>query len=74
MGSQPDYGEKYVYDQPGIGEIKKVGNLKSRYLSIKNSLRNTGIEKSCIGLVKISPFTMKKFVINELIQYKTFFQ
>ncbi len=58
----------------GMGEIEKVGNLESQNLSIKNHLRNTGIEKSHIGSVKISPFKMKKFKINELIQYKTFFQ
>jgi hypothetical protein len=48
----------------GIGEIEKVGNLKSQNLGIKNHLRNTGIEKSHISLVKISLFRMKKFEIN----------
>jgi hypothetical protein len=52
---------------PGMGEIEKVGNLESQNLSIKNHLRNNGIKKSCIGSVKISPFRMKKFEINELI-------
>jgi hypothetical protein len=51
----------------GMGEIEKVCNLKSQNLSIKNCSRNTGIEKSLIGLVKISPFRMKKFEINEPI-------
>jgi hypothetical protein len=58
----------------GMSEIEKVGDLESRNLSIENHLRNTGIEKSHIGLVKISLFRMKKFEINELIQYETFFQ
>ncbi len=50
-----------------MGEIEKVGNLKSENVSIENHLRITGIEKSCIRSVKISPFSMKKFEINELI-------
>ena len=32
------------------------------------------IEKSHIILVKIPPFRMKKFEINEPIRYETFFQ
>jgi hypothetical protein len=44
---------------------------KSQYQKIA---RNTGIEKSLIGLVKISPFKMKKFEINEPIRYKILFQ
>ena len=51
----------------GIGEIEKVGNLESQNLGIKNHLRNTGIEKSHISLIKISLFRMKKFEINKLI-------
>jgi hypothetical protein len=57
-----------------MGEIEKVGNRESQNLGIKNHLRNTGIKKSHIGSVKISSFRMKKFEINELIQYETFFQ
>ncbi len=57
-----------------MGEIEKVGYLESQNLSIKNNSRNTGIKKSRIGLVKISPFRMKKFEINKSIQYETFFQ
>jgi hypothetical protein len=53
--------------ETGMGEIEKVGNLKSENVSIENHLRITGIEKSCIRSVKISPFSMKKFEINELI-------
>jgi hypothetical protein len=51
----------------GMGEIEKVGDLKSQNLGIKNHLRNSSIEKSPIGSVKISPFRMKKFEINEPI-------
>jgi hypothetical protein len=57
-----------------MGEMEKIGNLKYQNHGIKNHLRNTCIEKSHIGLIKISPFRMKKFEINELIQYETFFQ
>ncbi len=57
-----------------MGEIEKVGYLESQNLSIKNNSRNTVIKKSRIDLVKISPFRMKKFEINKLIQYETFFQ
>jgi hypothetical protein len=57
-----------------MGKIEKVGDLESQNLGIKNCSRNTGIEKNRIGSVKISPFRMKKFEINEPIQYKTFFQ
>ena len=57
-----------------MGEIEKGGDLESQNLGIKNCSRNTGIEKSHIGLVKISPFRMKKFEINEVIQYESFFQ
>jgi hypothetical protein len=57
-----------------MGGIEKVGDLKSQNLGIKNGLRNSGIEKSLIALVKISLFRLKKFEIKELIQYKTFFQ
>jgi hypothetical protein len=53
--------------ETSMGEIEKVGNLKSENVSIENHLRITGIEKSCIRSVKISPFSMKKFEINELI-------
>ncbi len=56
-----------------MGKIEKVGDLESQNLSIKNNSRNTGIEKSHIALVKISPFRMKKFEINKPIQYETFF-
>jgi hypothetical protein len=49
----------------GMGKIEKGGDLESQNLGIKNCSRNTGIEKSSIGLVKISPFRMKKFEINE---------
>jgi hypothetical protein len=55
-------------------EIEKVGDLKSQNLSIKNPSRNASIKKFHFGLVKISPFRMKKFETNELIQYETFFQ
>jgi len=51
----------------GMGEIEKVGDLESQNLDIKNCLRNTGIEKSHISLVPISPFRMKKFESNEMI-------
>ncbi len=57
-----------------MGKIEKVGDFESKNLGIKNHLRNTGIEKSHIGLVKISLFRMKKFEINEPIRYETFFQ
>jgi len=50
----------------GMGEIEKVGNLASQY--------QKSFEKSHISLVKIYPFRMKKFDINELIQDETFFQ
>jgi hypothetical protein len=40
----------------GMGEIEKVGDLESQNLSIKNNSRNTRIEKSHIGALKISPF------------------
>jgi hypothetical protein len=43
----------------GMGKIEKVDDLKSQNHGIKNCLRNIGIEKSCIGSVKISPFGMK---------------
>jgi hypothetical protein len=43
-------------------------------LGIKNCSRYTGIEKSFTGSVKISQFRMKKFEINEPVQYKTFFR
>jgi hypothetical protein len=55
-----------------MGEIEKVGDLESRNLNIKNYLRNTGIEECHIGLVKISPFRMEKFEINEPIQNEPF--
>jgi len=55
-------------------EIEKVGDLKSQNLSIKNPSRNASIKKFHIGSVKISPFAMKKFQINKLVQYETFFQ
>ncbi len=54
-----------LWPVPGMGKIEKVGDLESQNLSIKNCLRNTGIDKSTIGLVKISPFSMKKFEINK---------
>jgi hypothetical protein len=54
--------------------LKKVGDLKSRNLYIKNCSRNANIKKSHISLVKISPFRMEKFEINESIQNETFFQ
>jgi hypothetical protein len=57
-----------------MGDIEKVGNLESQNLCIKNCSRNTGIEKSHIGSVKISPFRMKKFKINKPIQSETFSQ
>ena len=57
-----------------MGKIEKVGDFESKNLGIKNHLRNTGIKKSRIGPVKISSFRMKKFEINELIQYESFFQ
>jgi hypothetical protein len=57
-----------------MGEIEKVGDLKSQNLNIKNHSRNTGIEKSHIGSVKISLFRMEKFEINKPIRNKTFFQ
>ncbi len=49
----------------GMGEIEKAGNLESGNLGIQNCLKNTGIEKSRIGSVKISPFRLKKFKINK---------
>ena len=52
-----------------MGKIGKVGNL-----DIENYLQYLTIKKSCISSFKISPFRMKKFEINELIRYKTFFQ
>ncbi len=57
-----------------MGGIEKVDDIESRSLSIKNGLRNTGIKNYHIGLVKISLLRMKKFEINKLIQYETFFQ
>ncbi len=51
----------------GMGEIEKAGNLESGNLGIQNCLRNTGIEKSHIGVVKISSLIMKKFKIYKLI-------
>jgi len=57
----------YLQWPAGISEIEKVGDLKYQNLGIKNHLRNSGIEKSPIGSVKISPFRMKKFEINEPI-------
>jgi hypothetical protein len=45
---------RFIFDWlAGMGEIEKVGNLESQNLGIKNHLRNTGIKKSHIGLVKI---------------------
>ncbi len=60
-----------LWHHSGMGEIEKtmisnLENLKKNFFS--------GIEKSCIILVKISPFTMKKFEINEPIRHETFFQ
>jgi hypothetical protein len=46
----------------GMGEIEKNYDLKS----LKQNFFS-GIKKSQIILVKISPFRMKKFEINELI-------
>jgi hypothetical protein len=57
-----------------MGEIEKVGNLKYQNLGNKNGSRNISMEKSHISLVKISPFRMAKFEINEWTQYETFFQ
>ncbi len=57
-----------------MGEIEKVGDLKSQNLSIKNPSRNASIKKSHIGSVKISLVAMKKFELNKPIQYETFFQ
>jgi len=57
-----------------MGEIEKGGHLKSQNISIENYPRNTSIEKSHTGSVKISLFRMKKFEINKLMQYDTFFQ
>ncbi len=58
----------------GMGEIeKKVQSQISKSRYQKNKFFS-GIEKSHIVLVKISLFRMKKFEINEPIQYKTFFQ
>jgi hypothetical protein len=65
--------DSFSMKSSGMGEIEKVGDLKFCNLGIKNCSRNTGIEKSRISLVKISPFRMKKFEINEPIQYETFF-
>ncbi len=56
-----------------MGENEKVGELESRKLGIKNHPKNTGIKKSHFVWVKISQFRMKKFDINEPIQYETFF-
>ncbi len=50
-----------------MDEIEKVGDLESQNLDIKNCSRNTGIKKSYIGSVQISPFKMEKFEINEMI-------
>ncbi len=63
-----------LWPVPGMGEIEKVGDLEDQNLNIKNCLRNTGIDKSTIVLVKISPFRMMKFEINKPIQYEIFFQ
>jgi hypothetical protein len=57
-----------------MGEIEKVAILKSLNLCIKNCSRNTSMKKSHTSLVKISPFRMKKFEVNEPIQYETFYQ
>jgi hypothetical protein len=50
-----------------MGEIEKVGDLEYQNLGIKNCSRETSIEKSHIGSVKISPLRIEKFEINELI-------
>jgi hypothetical protein len=47
-----------------MGEIEKVGCLKSQNLSIKNRSIKYQYQKSHIGSVKISPFRMKKFEIR----------
>jgi hypothetical protein len=43
-----------------------MGKIESRYLSIENHLRNTGIEKY-ISSVEISLLKTKKFEISKLI-------
>ncbi len=58
----------------GMGENEKGGDLEYQNLGIENNLRNTGIKKSRIGLVKISPVRMKKFETSERILHETFFQ
>jgi hypothetical protein len=51
-----------------MGEIEKtmISNIEKKNFS--------SIEKSHIVLVKIFSFRMKKFEINEMIRYETFFQ
>jgi len=62
------------YSKSGIGEIEKVGDIKSQNLNIGNHSQHLNIEKYYIGSFKISLFRMKKFQNNKLILYKTFFQ
>jgi hypothetical protein len=60
-----------VLSLSGMGEIEKKHDLESQ-ISKRNFFFSC-IEKSHIILVKISPFRMKKFEINEPV-YETFFQ
>jgi hypothetical protein len=57
-----------------MGKIEKVGNLESQNLSIEKHLKIPILRNIISVLIKISPFRMKKFEINEMIQYETFFQ
>jgi hypothetical protein len=57
---------------PGMGEIEKVGDLKSQNLAIENCSRNTGIQKSHIGSVKISPLRKKSSILTNRYNMRHF--
>ncbi len=57
-----------------MDEIEKRHDHESQNFDIKTKNNFSGIEKSRIILLKISPFRMKKLEINGLIRYETFFQ
>jgi hypothetical protein len=63
--------ESLLYSKQAWARLKKgaISNLQISILKKKFS----GIKKSHIILVKISPFRMKKFDINDLIRYETFY-